>query len=93
MINKNYENDQNKLPITRLHSENGYEQIRTIRKALKKRRLVADNDLAIIKTQTQTEQLVSVEAIPAIDLVVEEQQVIFVEPILTLISNLYDRRR
>lgn len=84
---KNYANDQNKLPITRLHSENGYEQIRNIRKALKKRRLVADNDLANIKTQTQTEQLVSVEAIPAIDLVVEGQQVIFVEPIQTLISN------
>jgi predicted double-glycine peptidase len=38
-------NDQNKSSVPHLYSENAYEHIRNVRKALKKRRVLADEGL------------------------------------------------
>lgn len=71
---KNYVNDKNKSSIPHLYSENAYEHIRNVRKALKKRRVLA-------------EQTVLPDTILDIDLVVVDQQVTVIEPIQTIIND------
>lgn len=82
---KNYVNDQNKPSVPHLYSENTYEHIRNVRKALKKRRGLADG-LQNPQTKIYTEQGILPDAIPDIDLVAE-QQVTIVEPIQTTINE------
>ena len=83
---KNYVNDQNKPSVPHLYSENAYEHIRNVRKALKKRRGLADEGLQNPQTKIHTELGILPDAIPDIDLVAQQQD-IFVEPIQTTIND------
>ncbi|KEC85895.1 MULTISPECIES: hypothetical protein [Acinetobacter] len=83
---KNYVNDQNKPSVPHLYSENAYEHIRNVRKALKKRRGLADEGLQNPQTKIHTEQGILPDAIPDIDLVAQQQDTT-VEPIQTTIND------
>jgi len=83
---KNYVNDQNKVSVPHLYSENAYEHIRNVRKALKKRRVLTDEALQNPQTKIHTEQGILPDAIPDIDLVAQQQDT-FVEPIQTTIND------
>jgi len=83
---KNYVNDQNKVSVPHLYSENAYEHIRNVRKALKKRRVLTDECLQNPQTKIHTEQGILPDAIPDIDLVAQQQDT-FVEPIQTTIND------
>lgn len=83
---KNYVNDQNKVSVPHLYSENAYEHIRNVRKALKKRRVLTDEGLQNPQTKIHTEQGILPDAIPDIDLVAQQQDTI-VEPIQTIIND------
>ncbi|MFW2173913.1 hypothetical protein ACG95N_10380 [Acinetobacter guillouiae] len=83
---KNYVNDQNKVSVPYLYSENAYEHIRNVRKALKKRRVLTDECLQNPQTKIHTEQGILPDAIPDIDLVAQQQDTI-VEPIQTIIND------
>jgi len=84
---KNYVNDQNKPSVPHLYSENAYEHIRNVRKALKKRRGLADEGLLNPQTKTQAEQAVLPDTILDINLVVADQKVTVIEPIQTIIND------
>ena len=84
---KNYVNDKNKSSIPYLSSENAYEHIRNVRKALKKRRGLADEGLLNPQTKTQAEQAVLPDTILDINLVVADQKVTVIEPIQTIIND------
>lgn len=84
---KNYVNDKNKSSIPYLYSENTYEHIRNVRKALKKRRGLADESLLNPQTKTQAEQAVLPDTILDINLVVADQKVTVIEPIQTIIND------
>lgn len=84
---KNYVSDQNKPFITHHYSENAYEHIRNVRKALKKRRALADEGLLPSNMKPQAEQAILPDTILDIDLVVADQQVIVIEPIQTIIYD------
>ncbi|WP_151801203.1 hypothetical protein [Acinetobacter guillouiae] len=83
---KNYVNDQNKVSVPHLYSENAYEHIRNVRKALKKRRVLTDEGLQNPQMKIHTEQGILPDAIPDIDLVAQQQDT-FVEPIQTTIND------
>lgn len=84
---KNYVNDQNKSSVSHLYSENAYEHIRNVRKALKKRRVLADEGLLNPQTKTQAKQASLPDTILDIDLVVADQKVTVIEPIQTIIND------
>ncbi|WP_333665150.1 hypothetical protein [Acinetobacter guillouiae] len=84
---KNYVSDQKNSSIAHLYSENAYEHIRNVRKALKKRRVLADEGLLPPQMKTQAEQAVLPDTILDIDLVVADQQVTVIEPIQTIIND------
>lgn len=84
---KNYVNDQNKSSVSHLYSENAYEHIRNVRKALKKRRVLADEGLLPPQIKTQAKQASLPDTILDIDLVVADQKVTVIEPIQTIINN------
>jgi hypothetical protein len=84
---KNYVNDQNKSSVSHLYSENAYEHIRNVRKALKKRRVLADEGLLPPQIKTQAKQASLPDTILDIDLVVADQKVTVIEPIQTIIND------
>lgn len=84
---KNYVNDQNKSSVSHLYSENAYEHIRNVRKALKKRRVLADEGLLNPQTKTQAKQASLPDTILDIDFVVADQKVTVIEPIQTIIND------